>query len=76
MNTSFNVITSSVNAEEIVSKINALNVKTAIVNGIETNHSTYGMIQMVTLLDCDRKTFNKIKNRVAVKSYFRDGFAY
>lgn len=76
MNTSFNVVLNRVNVETVVNAINTLNVKTAIVNGSTFNHSNYGEVQTVTLLDCDRKTFNKIKNRVAVKSFFTTKSCY
>ena len=71
MNTSFNVVTNELNPQEVVDAINAMGVKEAIINGITTtNPLTGAVVQLVTILDCDRKTFNKIKNRVALKGYF------
>lgn len=85
MNTSFNAIIKQVNVQPIVEQVDADEIILIIHNmGFKAikngptwkNVMTNEEVQTITLLDCDRNTFNKIKNRVALKSYFNSQSCY
>jgi len=68
MNISFNINIEENDANAIIDEINKLGIKTAIINGIPSKDAISGnMIQLITVLDCDRKSFNRIKNRKSVR---------
>ena len=78
MNTSFNlVLNQNVEASEVLFAISNVTDKKAIVNGPAwINTLSEDLVQMITILDCTKVEFNKMKRSPALKSFFVDKVAY
>lgn len=76
MNRSLTVVVDNLDPIAIVNTINSMegiNIEGAIINGPVWEDKVYNQTRaLVTIINCDSKTFSKIKNRAAIKKHIKD----
>ena len=77
MNTSFNlVLNKNVITFDIITAVSSVTDKKVICNGPASLNTLSGeLIQLITIIDCTKSEFNKLKNKATLKSLFKSKVA-
>lgn len=78
MNTSFNfIINKEISVSDALDDTCSVTEKKVILNGPASRNSlSNDLVQMITIMDCTKAEFNKIKRKAPLKTLFKLKVAY